>query len=1204
MRKLGGKTLFYCLLLWCMQLHAQSLPKHSFSLGDSTFLLDGKPFQMISGEMHYTRVPREAWRQRMQMAKAMGLNTIGTYVFWNVHEPEKGQFDFSGNNDIAAFVKIAQEEGLWVVLRPSPYVCAEWEFGGYPYWLQKEAGLVVRSKEAGYLKEYRAYIQAVGKQLAPLQVNHGGNILMVQVENEYGFYGSDQSYLDLNRTIFKEAGFDGLLYTCDPPSTVRNGHLNGLLPAINGLDKPAEVKKLVRQYHDGKGPFYVSEWYPAWFDWWGTKHHTVPAAQYVSRLDTVLAAGLSINMYMFHGGTTRGFMNGANYNDKSPYEPQVSSYDYDAPLDEAGNATEKFMKFREVISKYLPKGQTLPDVPKAKPVISIPSIQFTEACSLYDLLPAPKQSSTPLSFEDLNQAYGYVLYRTTLNGGGSAVLKIDGLRDYGIVFLNGVRAGTLDRRLNQDSLALTLPEGKITLDILVENLGRINFGPYLLQNKKGIIGKVLWNNRELKGWQQFSLPFNHLNNISFAGKKLQGNLPVLRKGSFQLDKTGDTYLDMRAWGKGCVWVNGHHLGRYWEIGPQQTLYLPAEWLKKGNNEIVVLELLKPEQNSLQAIEKPILDNLQHPTADAGTDLITGIPFRKTTSLNGEWQYIIDPYETGFYDYRFKERKENDREAYWNSDIPVDKTDRKEHGYSNRYVLKVPGDWNSQDAKFLYYEGTVWYKKSFDFIKSAASNRVFLYFGAVNYKADVYLNGRKLGTHIGGFTPFNFEIPDSLLLPKGNFLVVKVDNKRGKEEVPTLNTDWWNYGGITRDVNIVEVPQNFIQDYFIQLKPAAVAQGKTEAAGWIRLNGEIGGQQAIVEIPELQVRQVVPITGALTPFSCALPGVQLWSPEHPKLYQVKISISGDSVEDRIGFRTIEAAGQQLLLNGKPVFLRGVSVHEEIPQERRRAYSKQDALQLLGWAKELGCNMVRLAHYPHDESMTRMADSLGILVWSEIPVYWTIDFNNEAVYNKAQAQLTEMITRDHNRASIIIWSVGNETPVSPVRTAFMHRLIDAGHRLDATRLLSAALEVNYNSGKQVNVIDDPLGQYVDIVAFNEYLGWYGGSPATCRTTNWSTPYNKPLFISETGAEALGGYHADSLTRWSEEYQEWYYKEQVNMLQRMPANFAGISPWILADFRSPKRNNPQFQEGWNNKGLIDQQGRKKKAFFVLRDYYNSKK
>ncbi|MEO8404202.1 MAG: beta-galactosidase family protein [Chitinophagaceae bacterium] len=603
-----SKLLLIIALTFIIAGNAQQV-KHHFSLGDSTFLLDGKPFQIISGEMHYPRVPREAWRQRMKMAKAMGLNTIGTYVFWNLQEPEKGKFDFTGNNDIAAFVKIAQEEGLWVILRPSPYVCAEWEFGGYPYWLQNENGLVVRSNEATYLEEYRKYIMAVGKQLAPLQINHGGNVLMVQIENEYGFYGKDKDYLATNQKMFIEAGFDGLLYTCDPADHLTDGYLPGLLPAVNGLDKPAAIKKLVRDNHDGKGPFFIAEWYPAWFDWWGTKHHTVPAEKYTEPLNRILDAGISINMYMFHGGTTRGFMNGANYNDKTPYEPQISSYDYDAPLDEAGNATKKFMKFREIIQKHLPAGKKLPLVPSAKPSISIPVIQFTQSTSLFNILPAPETANTPLTFEDLHQPYGYVLYRTILKGASSGVLKISALRDYAVVFIIGKRIGTLDRRLYQDSLPIQLPPGDVTLDILVENMGRINFGPYLLKNKKGITEKVTLNNMELKGWQMYSLPFNNTSLVSFKNNTVSKDAPVIRKGSFILQKTGDTYLDMRNWGKGCVWVNGHHLGRYWSIGPQQTLYVPVEWLKKGENEVVVLELLTPEQTVLKAINKPVLDEM-------------------------------------------------------------------------------------------------------------------------------------------------------------------------------------------------------------------------------------------------------------------------------------------------------------------------------------------------------------------------------------------------------------------------------------------------------------------------------------------------------------------------------------------------------------------------------------------------------------------
>lgn len=581
------------------------------------------------------------------------------------------------------------------------------------------------------------------------------------------------------------------------------------------------------------------------------------------------------------------------------------------------------------------------------------------------------------------------------------------------------------------------------------------------------------------------------------------------------------------------------------------------------------------------------------SARAQNELLTNIQNRKSISLNGRWSYIVDPYETGFYNYRWQERNENDREAYWSSDVPENKTDRKEHGYSAKYSLRVPGDWNSQDRQFLYYEGTAWYEKTFDAVLPKDSEKAFLYFGAVNYRADVYLNGKKLGMHKGGFTPFNFEIPPGLLKSKGNYLVVKVDNKRSKDEIPTLNTDWWNYGGITRDVKLVTVPQAYIRDYSIHLKKGSVS----ELEVWAKVIGST--EPVSIDIPELHLKKTIPSDGSTV--SLPVPGVQLWSPATPKLYKVLLASATDRLEEKIGFRDIEVKGKQVLLNGKPVFLRGICIHEEIPQEIRRAYSYKDALQLLGQAKQLNANMVRLAHYPHNENMTRVADSLGILVWSEIPVYWTIDFTNEDVLTKAKVQLSEMITRDRNRASIIIWSVGNETPVNGARTKFMSTLVKTAKEMDKSRLVSAALEVHGVNG--VQTIDDPLGQYTDLVSVNEYLGWYGGLPSSCRTAKWDVKYDKPLFFSETGAEALSGYHADSLTRWSEEFQEWYYKEQVEMMKRMPDNFVGLAPWILNDFRSPRRNNPVYQEGWNNKGLFDHRGKKKKAFYVLKHYYDQK-
>jgi beta-galactosidase len=607
-------------LLWlvaiCFSLSAfGQQAKHTFKLGESDFLLDEKPFQIISGELHYPRVPKEAWRARMKMAKAMGLNTIGTYVFWNLHEPQKGKFDFSGNNNIAEFVKIAQQEGLWVILRPSPYVCAEWEFGGYPYWLQNEKGLVVRSTEKQYLDEYKKYILEVGKQLAPLQINHGGNIIMVQVENEYGSYAADKNYLDINRKMFIEAGFDGLLYTCDPAADVKDGHLAGLLPAVNGIDNPAKIRQLVNENHNGNGPYFIAEWYPAWFDWWGTAHHTVPAAQYTKRLDSVLAAGISINMYMFHGGTTRDFMNGANYKDISPYEPQTSSYDYDAPLNEAGNVTEKFRAFRSVIEKHLPAGQSLPAIPAAKPSIAIAPFKLSSKVALFNALPKAVKSITPLTFEELSQDYGYVLYRTTIKGGTKGELQIKQLRDYALIFINQKRVGILDRRLNQNTLTLDLPAGDVQLDIFVENMGRVNFGKYLLENKKGITEEVTFAGAEVKNWLMYGFPFSNDRITTTTPSKANGNGPTLQKGSFQISTVADTYLDMTDWGKGVVWINGHNLGKYWAIGPQQTLYIPQEWLKKGKNDIAVLELIKPDQNILKAIDQPILNTLKKINVD-------------------------------------------------------------------------------------------------------------------------------------------------------------------------------------------------------------------------------------------------------------------------------------------------------------------------------------------------------------------------------------------------------------------------------------------------------------------------------------------------------------------------------------------------------------------------------------------------------------
>jgi hypothetical protein len=391
-----------------------------------------------------------------------------------------------------------------------------------------------------------------------------------------------------------------------------DGCLPGLLPAVNGLDNPVQVRELINRHHNGAGPYFIAEWYPAWFDTWGVEHHVVPAGDYVKTLDQVLANGISINMYMVHGGTTRGFMNGANFDNGQPYAPQTSSYDYDAPIDEAGNATHKFMAFRDVIQKHVPPGTVLPPVPAAKRAVAVPRFTLRESADLLSNLPAPVAAERPLSFEDLRQGYGYVLYRTQMQGPRKGTLKIDRLRDYALIFINGKRVAVLDRRLNQDSVALEVPAGDITLDILVENLGRINFGTYLNDNRKGITEKVTFGDQEVKGWNMYGFPFSDVSGVKFNNAGHRSG-PVIRRGTFSLDDSADKYIDMSDWGKGCVWLNGHNLGRYWYIGPQQTLYAPGPWLRKGRNEIVVFELLNERQDELQTRRTPVLDQLAAPT---------------------------------------------------------------------------------------------------------------------------------------------------------------------------------------------------------------------------------------------------------------------------------------------------------------------------------------------------------------------------------------------------------------------------------------------------------------------------------------------------------------------------------------------------------------------------------------------------------------
>ena len=567
-------------------------------------------------------------------------------------------------------------------------------------------------------------------------------------------------------------------------------------------------------------------------------------------------------------------------------------------------------------------------------------------------------------------------------------------------------------------------------------------------------------------------------------------------------------------------------------------------------------------------------------APAPSSLITNIGGRTTVSLNGAWRTIVDPFDSGHSGF-FRDAK------------PKDKRELVEYSFDASPVMNVPGDWNTQRESLMFYEGTVWYRRLFNYQKHDGK-RVFVYFGGVNYQTSVYLNGEKLGDHEGGFTAFNFEAT-ALLRDGENDLIVEVSNVRRADAVPGIKFDWWDYGGITRDVMLVEEPATFIQDYSVQLSRGS----HNEISGWVRLNGDQLQQPVTVEIPEAHVRQILkPDSGGLASFRFTAQ-VELWSPERPRLYDVVLTAGSETIHDAIGFRTIEVQGDKILLNGKPAFLRGISMHEEAPFREGRAFSVEDAQTLLGWVKELGCNFVRFAHYPHNENEVRLADRMGLMVWSEIPVYWDIDWTNPATLANAQAQLRDMIARDRNRASVILWSMSNETPVKPERLTFLTELAHDAREMDSTRLITSALNHVDNDGADGRVLADPLGDVLDVIGLNEYLGWYGGRPDDADKMRWKMSWNKPLIVSEFGGGAIFGRRGDADERWTEEYQEGLFQHQLGMVSRMP-NLAGLTPWVLMDFRSPLRMLPGVQEYHNRKGVISNRGQRKKAFYTLQEFY----
>ena len=563
---------------------------------------------------------------------------------------------------------------------------------------------------------------------------------------------------------------------------------------------------------------------------------------------------------------------------------------------------------------------------------------------------------------------------------------------------------------------------------------------------------------------------------------------------------------------------------------------------------------------------------------------------ESLSLNGEWNYIVDVQEEGYYDYRMNPT----RWGFFVNAKPQKPEDLIEYDFDKSPTMQIPSDWNTKDERLFFYEGTVWFKKSFQTVPMT-DYRTLLYFGAVNYDCRVWVNGKEAGHHVGGFTPFNYDISD-MLREGENVVIVKVDNKRHADAVPTQIFDWWNYGGITRDVCLVKVPKVYMEDYSLQL---ANTEGRQISFN-VKLNKPESNHDVTLSIPELKIKKTIKTTAEGTAAVNIKAKPQLWTPDNPKRYHVEISLDNHAVVDSIGFRTITTRGKQILLNGQPIFLKGISMHEEKPNGGGRANSAADAHTLLTWAKELGCNFVRLAHYPHNEYMVREAECMGIMVWSEIPCYWTIAWTNPATYENAKQQLTDMIRRDHNRANVIIWSIANETPHSAERDDFLSRLAMHARSLDNTRLISMAMEVT-GASNYVNRLNDNMNKYVDVVSFNQYIGWYRDVNDAPKM-RWEIPYDKPVIVSEFGGGAKYGLHGEKNQRWTEEFQENLYRENTAMLDKIDG-LAGTTPWILKDFRSPRRVLSGVQDFYNMKGLVSDRGEKKKAFYVMKHWYEGK-
>jgi beta-galactosidase len=589
-----------------------STAKHTFEIGKEYFMLDGKPFQIRSGELHFARVPKEYWRHRLQMMKAMGMNTVCAYLFWNFHERTPGVFKWDGEADVAEFCKIAQEEGLWIILRPGPYACAEWEMGGLPWWLLKNDGIKLRTKDPLYINACKNYLKEVGRVLAPLQITNDGPVLMVQVENEYGFYADDAEYMGLMRSAVVDAGFNVPLFDCNPSYFLKKGFRNDLFHVVNFGSNPKESFEALREILP-EGPLMCGEFYSGWFDTWGRPHTFGEMEQYLKDMEYMLKNGASFSVYMAHGGTTFGFWSGAD----RPFKPDVSSYDYGAPVSEAGWATEKFFATRNLISKYLMPGEhALPEPPTANPVTTFPLIKLNECAPLFENLPEAVVTNNPKTMEYYDQAKGCILYRTVLPAGDECIFKVGAVHDFAWIFADGKKLGVMDRRKQNYKIKIPKREKETTVDILVDATGRINFGPEV-HDRKGLIAPIQFLDKNqnpiaAKEWKVFNLSFedNFLNNLKYQNAESIPSLPGIWKGEITVEKVGDVFLDASKWGRGVVWVNGHCLGRYWNIGPTQTMYIPGPWLNKGNNKILIFDIVGQEETVVQGLDKPILNELR------------------------------------------------------------------------------------------------------------------------------------------------------------------------------------------------------------------------------------------------------------------------------------------------------------------------------------------------------------------------------------------------------------------------------------------------------------------------------------------------------------------------------------------------------------------------------------------------------------------